>query len=183
MQSVNNRIIVRVNMSQKNEMLIGDVLVKAALIYNTNYREKSPVIAQVVSGNDKLKEGMLICCHHNHFYEPSPYFLEDNLYSIPYNKTIFGYFTNDGELIPICDNVLGSRIKIPSNIPLPPELVETYKNKVLVTNGHGTKYKKGEIIFTRPSPPYDIVYNWGNKEHIVTKVSGDMIVGYKSVSD
>jgi len=181
MLSVNNRIIVRVNIEQKDRMKIGDIWVQSALLFNTNYREKSPVIAEVVSGNDKLARGTFICCHHNHFYDPSPYFLQDDLYSIPFNKTIFGYFKEDGSLVPICGNVFGQRIPIPSDVPLPPEMVETYKNKVLVTNGNDTKYKKGEIIFTRPSAPYDIVYNWGGEERIVTKVSEDMIVGYKTV--
>lgn len=181
MLSVNNRIIVRVNVEQKDRMKIGDIWVQSALLYNTNYREKSPVIAEVVSGNEKVSQGTFICCHHNHFYDPSPYFLQDDLYSIPFNKTIFGYFKEDGSLVPICGNVFGERIAIPSDIPLPPEMVQTYKNKVLVTNGNGTKYKKGEIIFTRPSAPYDIVYNWGGKEIVVTKVSEDMIVGYKTV--
>jgi len=181
MKSVNNRIIVRVDMAQKNRMKIGDIWVQCALLFNTNYREKSPVIAEVISGNDKVKEGMFICCHHNHFYHPSPYFLQDDLYSIPFNKTIFGYFKEDGELIPLCSNVLGSRIEIPSTIPLPPELVKKYTNKMLVTNGRNTKYKKGETLFTRPNAPYDIVYNWGGKEIVVTKVSEDMIVGYKTI--
>lgn len=181
MQSVNNRIIVRVDMAQKDRMKIGDVWVQSALLYNTNYREKSPVIAEVISGNDKLKAGMFIICHHNHFYHPSPYYLQDDLYSIPFNKTIFGYFNSDGSLVPVCGNVFGERIAIPSNIPLPPELIKTYKNKMRVTNGNDTNYKKGETVFTRPSAPYDIVYNWGGKEITVTKVSEDMIVGFKTV--
>lgn len=181
MRSVNNRIIVRVDMAQKNRMNIGGVWVQSALLFNTNYREKSPVIAEVVSGNDKVKQGMFICCHHNHFYHPSPYFLQDDLYSIPFNKTIFGYFKEDGDLIPLCTNVFGSRIEIPSTVPLPPELVKKYTNKMLVTNGRNTKYKKGETLFTRPNAPYDIVYNWGGKEIVVTKVSEDMIVGYKTI--
>jgi len=181
MQSVNNRIIVRVDMAQKNRMKIGDIWVQSALLYNSNYREKSPVIAEVISGNHKLKEGMFICCHHNHFYHPSPYFLQDDLYSIPFNKTIFGFFKENGELIPVCDNVFGSRIEIPSTIPLPPEMVQKYNNKITCTNGHDTKYKKGETIFTRPNAPYDIVYNWDGNEIVVTKVSEDMIVGYKPI--
>ncbi len=181
MQSVNNRIIVRVDMAQKNRMKIGGIWVQSALLFNTNYREKSPVIAEVVSGNDKVNSGMFICCHHNHFYHPSPYFLQDDLYSIPFNKTIFGYFTEDGRLIPVCGNVFGNRIEIPSSIPLPPEMVQKYHNKMVCTNGNDTKYKKGEIIFTRPNALYDIVYNWGGEEKVVTKVSEDMIVGYKPI--
>lgn len=180
MLSVNNRIIVRVDMAQKNRMKIGEIWVQSALLFNTNYREKSPVIAQVVSGNDTVKTGMYICCHHNHFYHPSPYFLQDDLYSIPFNKTIFGYFKEDGSLVPVCGNVLGSRIKVPSKLDLPPEMQQTYKNKMLVINGNDTKYKKGETIFTRPSAVYDIVYNWGGTEITVCKVSEDMIVGVKT---
>nr|MBP7835122.1 hypothetical protein [Candidatus Saccharibacteria bacterium] len=68
----NNRIIVRVNLLQKSEMVIGGVLLKTASSFDTNYREKSPVIAEVVDGNGILKRGDIIVCHHNHFYSPSP---------------------------------------------------------------------------------------------------------------
>ena len=60
MNPTNNRIIVRVNISQKSEMLVGGVLLKTATSFDTNYREKSPVIAEVVDGNAILKKGDII---------------------------------------------------------------------------------------------------------------------------
>lgn len=177
MQPTHNRILVRVNMAQKNEFRIGDVLVKAALEYESNFRERSPVIAQVVIGNDKVNAGDLICCHHNHFFPPSPYHLEDDLYSIPVNKTIFGVFKKDGYLSPLYTNIFGEKVIIPTPLPVPSEQQKKYTDRILVTDGRNTKYKKGEIILTRPSAPYDIVYYWDKVQYRITKVSSDMVVG------
>lgn len=180
MKSVNNRIIVSVNMAQKNEMVIGDINIKTALLWESNYRERSPVVAKVITGNDVVKEGDIICCHHNHFCPPSPYYLYDDLFSIPFGNTIFGVFDNEGNLSPRCGNIFGSRVQIPSTVELPPELVKTYIDRVIVTDGRNTKYKNGELVLCRKYAPYDIVYNWNGIEKRVTKVNTDMIVGVVS---
>lgn len=177
MIAVNNKILVRVDITQKNRMKIGDTVVQTANQYDTNYRERSPVIAEVVEGNDYIKTGMMLCCHHNHFYDPSPYHLQDDIYSIPVNRTIFGYFDKKGNITPLCGNVLGEQLDIPTPLPLPPELVTQYKDRIVVTNGKGTNYRKGDLIFTKPSAPYIIVYHWNDVQKRVTKVDSTMICG------
>lgn len=177
MKSVNGKIVVKVNLDQKNTMRIGDMTVSTALKFEKNYREKSPVIAVVVSGNKWLKDGSIICCHHNHFYPPSPYWLQDDLYSIPFNKTIFGYFDSEGNLIPLCYNLFGTQIEIPSLIPLPPERIEKYKDRVTVLKSSTNEYIEGDTVFTRPSAPYEIVYNWNGIEKRITKVDCTQICG------
>jgi len=174
---VNHRIVVRVDLAQKNRMKIGDTVVHTANNFDTNYRERSPVIAEVVDGNEYIRKGMLLCCHHNHFYDPSPYHLQDDLYSIPINRTIFGYFDKKGNLKPLCGNIIGEQVDIPTAIPLPPELIKQYKDRVIVTNGKGTPYKKGDLAFTRPSAPYIIVFHWNDIQKRVTKVDSEMIIG------
>lgn len=174
---VNNKIIVRVNLAQKNELTIGNIVIKIALSFETNFREKSPVIAEVIEGNDYIRNGMILCTHHNHFYGESPYHLQDDLYSIPVNRTIFGYFDDNGFLTPLCGNILAEQIDIPSSLPLPPEMVKKYKDRALVLDGLGTPYKKDDIVFTKPSAPYIIVYNWCGLEKRVTKIDSQMIVG------
>lgn len=177
MKAVNNKILVRVNMAQKDSMFIGGVLLSTAIKFEKNYREKSPVIAEVVNGNEKIKTGDIIICHHNHFYEPSPYYLQDDLYSIPFNKTILCKIKTDGALVPVCGNILGSRVIIPSPLDMPVEYQKTYIDRIKITHKGWTKYSVGDTVLCRPNSPYDIVYNIGGVENRVTKVSEDMICG------
>lgn len=176
MKAVNNRILVKVNMEQKNSIMVGGIMLSTAIRFETNYREKSPVLAEVIEGNTRLPKGTIICCHHNHFYSPSPYQLEDNLFSIPFNKTIFATVNKNGVLSAICGNVLGERVKKISMGFV--EHTEFYVDRLLVKDKGWTSYKENSTIICRPNAPYDIVYNWNGVERRVTKVSEDMICGY-----
>lgn len=166
-----------VNMEQKDTMIVGGIKLSTALKFDTNFREKSPVIAEVVNGNQHLKKRDIIICHHNHFYEPSPYYLQDDLYSIPFNHTILAKVNKNGTLSAVCGNVLGERIPIKTDLDLPPEFQKKYIDRILLKDNGGTNYRNGRIILTRSSAPYDIVYNWGGVEKRVTKVNSDMIIG------
>jgi len=174
---VNGKILVSVDMKQKDTQMIGGIKVKTALAFEVNYREKSPVIAKVEQGNGYITKGSFLICHHNHYYPPSPYHLYDNLYSIPANHTIFAVLREDGSLKAVYGNVLGERVTIPTLLPVGPDKEEKYKDRIMVTDPGDTKYKKGQLIFTRFSAPYDIVYNWGDEVKRITKVTSTMIVG------
>lgn len=178
MISVNDRIIVRVNMAQKNYMLINGVVFQTAMKWEVNYREKSPVVAQVVSGNNILREGDILLTHHNHYHGNSPYFLMDDLFSVPFNRQLFAKLKTDGSIEPICDNVLGERIDIETDLPIPVEERKKHKDRIRVLYGGTTKFRKDDLIFTRASAPYDICYFVNQIERKITKVSDDMIVGY-----
>lgn len=173
----NGKILVRVNLKQKEEMTIGGVTVRTASLFEKNYREKSPVVCAVVHGNTYVKEGDILLAHHNSFYLPSPYHLQDDLFSIPFGKTLFAVVDKDGVIKPICDNILCDRVVIETFLPLPPELQKTYIDRVVVKDGTGTPYKKGETVFHRPNAGYDIVYIWQGIEKRVTKVAGDQVCG------
>lgn len=175
--SVNNKIIVSVNMTQKDYMEINGVKIKMGMAFEKNYREKSPVIAKVERGNNRLKQGDIIICHHNHFYPPSPYHLGSNLYSIPVNHTIFAILKENGDLQAVYKNVLGERVDIETYLPLGPDRRKQYSDRIIITDPGGTKYKVGQMIFTRPSSPYEIVYNIGGVIMRKIKVNSDMIVG------
>lgn len=175
MKAVHDRVIVRVNMAQKDKMIIAGIIVSCAQKYQINHREKSPVIAEVVEGNRFLATGDFILCHHNHFYPPSPYFLQDDLYSIPANHTIFAKLLPDGELEPVYGNVLAHKVEIESILPIPVEHKTYHKNRGKIIHGGWTKFKPGDLVFTRPSAPYDIVYIFGDIEKRVTKINGSMI--------
>lgn len=177
MKSANGKLLVSVNIEQKDEMVIGCIVLKMATLYEKNYREKSPVICQAEEDNDFIRKGQVIICHHNHFYEPSPYFIEGNLYSIPVGKTMFAILNMDGSLNPICGNILCDRINIPTLLEVSPEHREQYINRLIVTDGGWTMYKQGDIVFTRPHSYYEIVYTINGQEHRVHKCDSEMVMG------
>lgn len=171
----NHHIIVKVNLGQKDTMMIGNVKCVTAKKYETNYRERSPVIAEVAIGNDILKGGTFILTHHNHFGDNSPYHLQDDLYSIPANHTIFAVLHPSGELSPVYGNVLASKVEIETLIPIPAEFREFHKDRGLILDGGWTDFKPGDLVFTRPSAIYEIVYHWGDIENRVCKINSEMI--------
>lgn len=176
MRPANDKIIVRVNMGQKDSMTIGGVTVKCANNYSVNYREKSPVVACVVTGNAWLREDDIILCHHNHFYHPSPYYISEDMFSIPANKTIFAIVAEKG-LMPLYGNIICERVDIETEIPLPPEHRKQHIDRAVVVNSGVLEYKTGEIIFHRPNAGYDIVYMRQGIETKVTKVHDEMVCG------
>lgn len=177
MRSVNNKILVRVDLDQKNQFSINGTTVKSANDYETNYRHKSPVIATVVNGNSWVKEGDLICCHHNYFFPPSPYYLQDDLYSIPFSGAIFGVFDKAGVISPICGNMICKRIDIPTLLPVPTDQAKQYINRYTISDPGLEGFRVGDTIFTRPHAGYEIVYVWENEERRVIKVHIDMVCG------
>lgn len=176
-KTTNGKILVSVDMRQKDTMDMGGIKVSTALAFEVNYREKSPVIAKVEKGNEYIKTGEFLICHHNHFYAPSPYHLYDNLYSIPANHTIFAVLKPDGELEAVYGNVLGHRLDIETAIPIPVEQRKQYNDRIIITDTGKTNYRIGQMIFTTPSAPYDIVYNFGGVVKRITKVNTQFVVG------
>jgi hypothetical protein len=177
MKPTYDRIIVRVNLRQKDEINIGGLTVKMAPQYEKNHREKSPVVAEVIQGNDQIRSGQIICCHHNHFYHPSPYFLYDDLFSIPFNQTIFGIFDTGGGLIPTCGNIICERVDVETLLPVPDDQKRQYTDRYKVLDPGWTKYKEKQMIFTRPYSGYEIVYVWDKIERRIIKVDSQMVCG------
>lgn len=174
-ESVNNKILVYCDSFQKETVSIGGNIFKMAHLYEKNYRIKSPTICIVEEGNNLISPGDILLCHHNLFYQPSPYHLYGNLFSIPFSKVLFAKILDDGELLPICGNILGDRIDIKTPLPVPADQRKKYTDRILVTNPGYTQFKKGQTLFTRPSAPYDIVYHWKGEQKISTKISDDMV--------
>ncbi len=177
MRSVNQKVLVRVNLSQKDYMEVGGTVIKTALNFDFNYRRRSPVVGQFAESNKLFKEGDLAIFHHNHFYPPSPYFIQDDLFSVPMTKAIFGVLDSNGEMTPVMRNMAVSLIPVPSLMELPPDLQTTYINRYKIEDAGWTTYKKGQIIFTRPNSGYEIVYTWNNIEKRIIKISEDMVCG------
>lgn len=180
MRVTQDRILVKVNMAQKDEFSIGGVTVKAALPFETNYRESSPVVGLILQGNAYIKPDTIAIFHHNHFYHPSPYFLYDDLYSVPFNKTLFGIIDQEGEIQPMCGNIICERVSEEYTMPVPVEHQKTRIDRARVIRPGLTIYKPEQLIFHRLNAGYDIVYNWNGTVHRVTKVHEDMVVGVES---
>lgn len=174
----NNKIIVRVDPTQKNEIKVGTATLTTALLFENNYRERSPVVGVIVHGNEILKEGDVAIFHHNHFYQPSPYWIGSDLFSVPFNKTIFGILNENGEIDPICGNIICQRVPIEYAMPVPVEEQKTYIDRAIVINPGQTPYNPGQLLFHRVHAGYDIVYNWKGGERRVTKVHEDMVIGF-----
>lgn len=174
---VNNKILVFSDLNQKDTVSIGGNIFKMANLYETNYRLKSPVICIVEEGNELVHKGDILLCHHNLFYMPSPYHLYSNYFSIPFSQVLFAKILQNGDLLPICGNILGERIPKKYVLPVTPDAQEMYNDRMVISNAGYTKYKKGQIIFARPSSCYDIVYHWNNVQKTVTKIDETMICG------
>mgnify|MGYP006921306698 CR=1 FL=1 len=176
MIGANNKILVEVDLDQKDTITIGGITLSTAGKFDTNYREKSPTVAKVIKGNDTVHSSDILLCHHNLFYMPSPYHVEGNLFSIPFSNILFAKIDAEGNITPICDNLICSRIIIPTDLPLPPEHQKTYDKVYNVEIGN-EKYFKDDIVFTRPSAGYDIVYVVNGQEKRITKVDSTHICG------
>jgi len=178
MNPTNKKIIVRCDINQKNERKIGDILVSTAIKWEVNYRYRSPTVCEVVEGNRFVSYGDILLVHHNLLYLPSPFHLQDDLFSIPFSKVLFAKLKADGELDPICGNMLCEEIEVETIFPVPPDQREFHKNRYKVTNPGWLKdYKVGDIVFTRPYSGYKIIYNINGVEKSVTKVDSEMVCG------
>lgn len=178
MQATNGKILVRVNLDQKGQMLINGVLFKLTPLFEKNYRERSPVLATVVNGNQFLEKDDIIICHHNTFYLPSPFHLEDDLFSIPYDKIVFAKLNSKGAISPLNGNIICERILVDNRPEIPIEYRKTFIDRAMVLDAGWGPYKKGQIIFHRLNAGYDIVYNLDGVEKRVTKVHESMVCGF-----
>lgn len=178
MKPTESKIIVRVDLKQKGQTILGGKSFQLARQYEINKRVSEPVIAYVVRGNDQLKPGNMILCHHNLFVDDSPYYYKEDLFSITANKnTIFFRIDSYGQPIPVYENIIAERVDSESFLELPSETTKQPINKVkCVSDGFG--YRKGQILFTIPYAMYEIIYIFDGQERKVVKVHFDDIVAF-----
>jgi hypothetical protein len=176
MEAINGNILVRVNLEQNREMKVGETSFKTGKRYNENFRERVPVVAEVVQGNDLFNKGDFIVTVYTHFDDESPFYLFDDLYSIPVDEQIFAKILFDGSLEPVCGNVLVSRTIKTYSLETPIDLVKTHTDRGwVITNS--AWHKVGEFILWLKMADYEIVYTWQGIEHRAIKVHKDEIVG------
>lgn len=171
-------ILVSVDPTQNKEILISGKKLLAQKRYNINYREKNPVVCKVLKGFGDITEGMFLVCNYSHFEEESPWFIGDNLYSIPVDISIIGRIDEDGNLHPMCGNVFVSRILKEHKIEIPKDFEKPQINHGFVAvSGEG--WEKGQEIFWYNMSDYHIFYTWKGKEvRDYIKVESTEIVGF-----
>lgn len=173
--TVYERILVRVNTEQKEYANIGGVECFLAQKYNPNNREKSPVLAYVIVGNDEIKEGFFIITHHNYFVEYSPFHVDADIYSIPYSENIFVVIDSEGNAAPVCGNITAERIEENEAIGMADPKRLHYHDRVRVLSG-ACGFKKDDEILTLPFSDYEILYNWNGIEKRIIRVYSKNIV-------
>lgn len=177
MQPIKNSILVRVDLSQQDERVIGGMMLNSARRYNDNFRERNPVIGEVVEGNDDIKSGSWIVCNYNYFDEESPLQMTDDLFSVPVDEQIFAIINEDGSLYPVQGNVLVERVTKETKVELPEELRKPYTGRGIVVVD-AEEYIKDQFVFWLRMADYEIVYKWKGKELRAIKVHKDEIIGY-----
>lgn len=178
MISENQKIIVQVDYNQKQSTKIGDTNLLLAKDFSKNFRERNPVLCQVVEDNDHVPIGTILLVHHNRFVKHSPHHLGDNFYSIAYNSSIFAWVDETGEAHQMCGNIIVERIIDNDNPLTPPNLKVVNDHKYIVVVD-GEWYKKGQIIFCYPQADYEVIYQFNGKERRIVKVIKEDIVGFK----
>lgn len=164
--------------------------------YNPNLRERNPCIAKVIhNGNEDYPHigvGDLLVLHYNFFDNPN-YLIEKEgskaIYSIPLktrdfnnqtqewewnlNYLIFGKIV-DGEIIPLCENLICERVKMPSRSsviidPDPPTYTD--RVKVLRVSPEIDEVKPGDIAMIHKMADYEVIFHYDGREKRAIKVA------------
>ncbi len=178
MKPVNDKILVRSDLSQKDFIRLNGVELKSPTYFDTNYRQRSPVLCVVAEDSGDLYEGDILLCHHNTFYQPSPYYIKEDLFSIPCKGTlIFCKITLSGDLWPLFGNMLCNPAAIESLLYLPEKYRKPYPNRAVITEPGLCNYSKNDLVFCRPYAPYEIVYQFAGAEKRQFKIHESMVAG------
>lgn len=181
MKTVNNKILVSSNVNQKDYFVLGGITMKNPVSFDSNYRQRSPVMCQVEEDCGELKKGAILLCHHNTFYLPSPYHVGGSLFSIPCNgNIIFAKMGVTGDLWPLFGNMFCTHSEIKNVFAVSEKEKKHYTDRAVVSEPGFCNYKKGQLVFTRPSAPYEIVYMFDGVQKSQVKVHESMIAGVVS---
>lgn len=176
MIAIQNSIVVKVDANQKNKYLLRETLIKSGKQYSENYRERTPVVAEIIDGVGELKTGRFIVTAYTCFDEDSQYLLFDNTYSIPVDEQIFALIEEDGSLTPVNGNLIVERQQIKTKFILPEELRKNHIDRGTVLKGCDG-FNTGDFIFWLRFSDYGILYTWNNIERSAIKIYKDEIVG------
>lgn len=173
-------IIVKVDLAQKEKAQIGNNTILTGYRYSHNHREKNPVVAQIVEGTEELPAGKWLVCNYCYFDWSSQYHMYDNLFSIPVDQELFAFIEEDGELTPICGNLLVERITKETIIDIPDDLKKQYWDRGIIKKVPcGTsEYQLNTFILWLFASDYGIRYTWNGIEKERIKIHESEIIGY-----
>lgn len=170
-------IIVKVDLAQKDKIRIGENTIHTGYRYSQNHREKNPVVAQIIEGTEELPAGKWLVCNFCYFDWSSQYYMYDDLFSIPIDQELFAFIEDDGELIPICGNLLVERITKKTIIDIPDDLKKEYWDRGIIKKGYG-EWQNGQFILWLFAADYGIRYTWNGVEKERIKIHESEIIGF-----
>lgn len=195
MRAKRNYVLVEADMEQKENLEItganGEkIKLYIGREYDPNNRNRNPCVGKVIHNGcpeyPYIHEGDLLVMHYNTLIASSGFLVEMNgtigTFSVPVrtkdfnNKTqehewnlnpyVFGKLI-DGEIHPLCDNLICERIKMPQESEIIFNPVEkTYPNrlKALRVSPEIDYVKEGDTLLTHKMSDYEIVFHWAGKE-------------------
>jgi hypothetical protein len=179
MIGANDKILVSVDTRQKERISLNGSYFYTSKEFNNNLRESNPVLCIVVDGNRHISCGTPLLVHHSRFVENSPHHVEDNIYSLEWNESIFAKLDENGEANSVCDNIIVDYV-LEEKTLLPEQQKKPHKHKYRVKE-KGFGFNKGQYVFAYDLANYEIVYVWKGIEKRVVKLLKRDIVA-KSVN-
>lgn len=202
MRPTGNRVLVAVNMEQKNNYeieLSSGLKLWMDSDFGTDNRIAKPVVARVVGGSKfmrDLKFGDLVLCHHNSFSRTTGNTIfgdtgvkTENGESIFSLETSMIYVRIDakGDSYPLPDFLICERIKevIETNLIIPDSAQKNYADrfKVLTVSDNNSEeykglFKAGDIVVCHPKSDYEIVYTLNKKPMRLIRVRCSDVLGF-----
>lgn len=171
-----NSILVRCDKEQKSRLSIAGQDFLTPKQYSRSWRERTPVVCEVIQGTAEIPNGTFLLCSFTRFDENSPLWIQDDLYALPLDELIFASINEDGSLNPLFDNVFVERIMIPIPIKIPDDLEKPYFTQGYVAQDT-VGFKKGQHIIWLPFSDYLNIYYWKGEEKTAIKVEKAEICG------
>lgn len=156
--------------------------------YGDNSRETAPVVCDVISSSEEVKEickGDLLIVHHNMLMNDAIRIEKNNeeqtvTLSMFVNNLIYAKIDRDsGELIPVCDNVIAERIEIKQSdiIESPFKVTEPMKFHVVAVPEGFEDFKAGDDILAHKLSDYEMVYHFNNQEKRAIRIWKEDVLG------
>lgn len=155
--------------------------------YNENGREQSPVVCEVLSVGEDVKEiseGDLLITHHN-LLSNEAITIERNLaeqytiLSVPNDNHLYAKILPSGELEPVNGNCIAKRIKkeVNTSLAVPFEMTEDLMFDLVSVSKEIDFVKAGDRVLCYKHSDYEMVFHFENKEQRAIRIWKEDILG------
>ncbi len=172
MRALKNRLILKADIEQKSVIKYGSLTLfmpPRQEQINTDGKVANPVIAEVIAEDadyPHIQKGDYLVLNHNVINNPATIlFQEDGFrtFVIDRDKSILGKLGKEGEVIPLCENILAERIyeqPLISLIITPEAYKKTEENKVMIiaVSPEARDVNAGDIAITYKYSDYECSY-------------------------